>query len=44
MNAVELLTTQNTALKAKSEALSAKYDMVFKLKVIDYYLGKEIKL
>lgn len=44
MNALELLTTQNTALKAKSEALSAKYDMVFKLKVIDYYLGKEIKL
>jgi len=44
MNAVELLTTQNNALKAKSEALSAKYDMVFKLKVIDYYLGKEIKL
>lgn len=44
MNAVELLTTQNTALKAKSEANSAKYDMVFKLKVIDYYLGKEIKL
>jgi len=44
MNAVELLTTQNTALKAKSEALSAKYDMVFKLKVIDYYLGREIKL
>ena len=44
MNAVELLTTQNNALKAKSEALSSKYDMVFKLKVIDYYLGKEIKL
>lgn len=44
MNAVELLTTQNNSLKAKSEALSAKYDMVFKLKVIDYYLGKEIKL
>lgn len=44
MNAVELLTTQNNALKAKSEALSSKYDMVFKLKVIDYYLGKTIKL
>lgn len=44
MNAVELLTTQNTSFKAKTDALSAKYDMVFKLKVIDYYLGKEIKL
>lgn len=44
MNALELLTTQNNSLKAKSDALSAKYDMLFKLKVIDYYLGKEITL
>lgn len=44
MNALELLTTQNTAFKAKADALSAKYDLLFKLKVIDYYLGKEIKL
>jgi len=44
MNAVELLTTQNTGFKAKADALSAKYDLVFKLKVIDYYLGKAIKL
>jgi outer membrane protein len=44
MNALELLTTQNNGFKAKSEAISAKYDMIFKLKVIDYYLGKEIKL
>ncbi len=44
MNALELLTTQNTGYKAKSEALSAKYDLIFKLKVIDYYMGKELKL
>jgi outer membrane protein len=44
MNALELLTTQNNSLKATSDALSAKYDLLFKLKVIDYYLGKEIKL
>lgn len=44
MNALELLTTQNNSFKAKSEALSAKYDLLFKLKVIDYYLGNEIKL
>lgn len=44
MNALELLTTQNNAFKAQAEALSAKYDLLFKLKVIDYYLGKEIKL
>ncbi|PSK88873.1 TolC family protein [Taibaiella chishuiensis] len=44
MNALELLTTQNNGYKAKSDALSAKYDLIFKLKVIDYYLGKELKL
>jgi len=44
MNAVELLTTQNTDFKARSDAASAKYDMIFKLKVIDYYLGKRLKL
>lgn len=44
MNALELLTTQNNSLKATSDAISAKYDLLFKLKVIDYYLGKEIKL
>jgi len=44
MNSVELLATQNTAFKAETDATSAKYDMIFKLKVIDYYLGKELKL
>ncbi len=44
MNALELLTQQNTTFKAKAEAISAKYDLLFKLKVIDYYMGKEIKL
>jgi len=44
VNSVELLTTQNTAFKAETDATSAKYDMIFKLKVIDYYLGKELKL
>jgi len=44
MNAVELLTTQNTNFKAQSDAASAKYDLFFKLKVIDYYLGKKLTL
>src|SRR5690606_37681674 len=44
MNSVELLATQNTAFKAETDATSAKYDMIFKLKEIDYYLGKELKL
>jgi outer membrane protein len=43
-NTVEYLTTQNTLYTAESRLASAKYDLIFKLKVIDYYLGKELKL
>jgi len=41
---VDLLVTQNQEYAAASNLLSAKYDLIFKLKVIDYYLGKELKL
>ena len=41
---VDLLVTQNLAFNAASNLVSAKYDLIFKLKVIDYYLGKELKL
>jgi outer membrane protein len=43
-NTVEYLTTQNTLYTADARLASAKYDLMFKLKVIDYYLGKELKL
>ncbi len=43
-NTVEYLTTQNTLYSAESKLASAKYDLIFKLKVIDYYQGKELKL
>jgi len=41
---VDLLVTQNSAFAASSNLVGAKYDLIFKLKVIDYYLGKELKL
>ena len=41
---VDLLVTQNSQFTAASNFVIAKYDLIFKLKVIDYYLGKEIKL
>lgn len=41
---VDLLVTQNTQYAAAANMVSAKYDLIFKLKVIDYYLGKELKL
>lgn len=43
-NTVEYLTTQNTLYNAESQLASAKYDLIFKLKVIDYYLGRQLKL
>lgn len=44
MNGVELLTTQNTHFQAQTEEASARYDLIFKLKVVDYYLGKDLHL
>jgi outer membrane protein len=44
INTVELLVTQNSAFVAASNLLSAKYNLIFSLKVVDYYLGKELKL
>jgi outer membrane protein len=41
---VDLLVIQNQQFAAASNLVSAKYDLIFKLKVIDYYLGKELKL
>ena len=41
---VDLLVTQNSQFSAASNLAIAKYDLIFKLKVIDYYLGKELKL
>jgi len=43
-NTVEYLVTQNNWYRAEANKASAKYDLIFKLKVIDYYLGNEIKL
>jgi outer membrane protein len=41
---VDLLVTQNAQYTAAANLVIAKYDLIFKLKVIDYYLGKELKL
>ena len=41
---VDLLVTENSEVQSAANLISAKYDLIFKLKVIDYYLGKELKL
>ncbi len=43
-NMVEYLTIQNNQYRADANLASARYDLIFRLKVIDYYLGKDIKL
>jgi outer membrane protein len=43
-NTIELLTLQNNKFAADANLASAKYDLIFRLKVIDYYLGKALKL
>ncbi len=43
-NTVEYLVIQNNWYRAEANMASAKYDLIFKLKVIDFYLGKELKL
>ncbi len=40
----EYNATLNTLFNASSSALSAKYDLIFKRKVLDYYMGNPIKL
>lgn len=44
LSTFEYTQTQNSYNQASSNALSAKYEMLFKLKVLDYYMGNPIKL
>lgn len=43
-NTVEYLTIQNSQYRADASLVSAKYDLIFRLKVIDYYLGRQLRL
>ncbi len=43
-NTVEYLVIQNSQYRADVSLVSAKYDLIFRLKVIDYYLGRALKL
>ncbi|MFN4972319.1 MAG: TolC family protein [Bacteroidota bacterium] len=38
----EYLTTKNTWLQAETNYLQAKYELLFRRKVLDFYLGKEL--
>jgi outer membrane protein len=44
MNATDLLVQKNALIKAQSDLLQAKYDLIFKSKILDYYMGIKITL
>lgn len=41
-NMVEYLSIQNNLYEAQSRLLSSKYELIFKSKMIDFYMGKEL--
>ncbi|MFK7797569.1 MAG: TolC family protein [Aureispira sp.] len=44
VNSFELTSVQNTLVSAESRVLQAKYDYLFKLKILDYYKGDAIRI
>jgi outer membrane protein len=42
VNSLEYSTSQTNKNKAEIDMIQAKYDLLFRAKVIDYYLGKQI--
>ena len=42
LSSIEFLNVRNVKSKAESDFLQAKYDLIFRLKVIDFYLGKPL--
>ncbi|MFA8434162.1 MAG: TolC family protein [Marinifilaceae bacterium] len=44
VNSVEYNEARNNLLKSKSDLLQAKYDYIFRTKILDFYNGIEIKL
>jgi outer membrane protein len=43
MSTIDYITTQNNAFTAKINQLSARYDFVFKMKVLEFYKGLGVK-
>jgi len=44
VNSVDFNTAKNNLIKSESELLRAKYDLIFKQKILDFYRGVEIRL
>jgi outer membrane protein len=44
VNAVDFSISKNNYSKARSDLAQAKYEYIFKVKILDFYTGKEIQL
>jgi outer membrane protein len=44
LNTIDLITNQNNLFRAKIDMLSAQYDYVFKIKLLEFYKGQGLKL
>lgn len=44
VNTLELTTTRNSLTQAENDVTVARYDYIFKVKILDFYLGRKIKL
>jgi outer membrane protein len=44
LSVLEYTTQQSNLARASTSALLTKYDLIFKMKILDFYMGKEVKL
>ena len=44
LSSLDFLTVKNNLSKAESDFLQAKYDYIFRVKVLDFYAGKKLSL
>jgi outer membrane protein len=44
LNSIDLITNQNNLFRARINLLSAQYDFVFKMKLLEFYKGQGLKL
>lgn len=44
LNTIDLITTQNNLFRAKINMVSAQYDYIFKMKLLEFYKGLGLKL
>lgn len=44
VNSIEFNTAKNNLIRAQSELLQAKYEYIFKTRILDFYQGKPLKI